>query len=153
MNKRKWWVLGAVIWMLTIFIFTQLPYFTGENTSKAVHKVVVTEHQTIHTPSVDNTEVDSMNLFIRKATHITVFGILAFLLFKSLEIYRFSYIISWFLTVLYAISDEYHQSFMPGRVSSLKDVFLFDSVGALLVLFITYLIKRKRLIKNRLRPI
>ncbi|PFN80604.1 hypothetical protein COJ85_29755 [Bacillus sp. AFS076308] len=76
---------------------------------------------------------------------MTVFGILAFLLFRSLEIYRFSYIISWFLTILYAISDEYHQSFIPGRVSSLKDVFLFDSVGALLVLFITYLIKRKRI--------
>ncbi|WP_176541421.1 VanZ family protein [Bacillus sp. AFS076308] len=66
-------------------------------------------------------------------------------MFRSLEIYRFSYIISWFLTILYAISDEYHQSFIPGRVSSLKDVFLFDSVGALLVLFITYLIKRKRI--------
>lgn len=82
--------------------------FYWENTSESFHKVVVTEHQTIHTPSVDNTEVGSLNLVIRKATHITVFGILAFLLFKSLEINRFSYIFSWFLTVLYAISDEYH---------------------------------------------
>ncbi|PFN80603.1 hypothetical protein COJ85_29750 [Bacillus sp. AFS076308] len=66
MNKTKWWILGAVFCMLTIFTFTQLPYFTGENTSNAVHRVVVTEHQTIHTPSVDNTEVASLNLVIRK---------------------------------------------------------------------------------------
>ncbi len=140
MNKIKWWILAAILWMMLIFIFTQLPYFTGKNTSEAIHKVVVTEHN----PSMNNAQIDWLNLFIRKATHIMAFGILAFLLFKSLEAYRFAYIISWILTVLYAISDEYHQSFMPGRVSSLKDVFLFDSVGAFFVLLVTFLIIRKR---------
>ena len=37
----------------------------------------------------------------------------------------------WLLTVLYGISDELHQSFVPTRDSSVIDV-LSDSVGALL---------------------
>ncbi len=148
MNKRKWWILAATLWMLVIFTFTQLPYFTGQNTSEAIHKIVGTEHKTIDTPSIDNAQIDWLNLIVRKATHIMAFGILAFLLFKSLETYRFAYILSWILTVLYAMSDEYHQSFMPGRVSSLKDVCLFDSVGAFFVLLVTFLVIRKRKLKS-----
>ena len=47
--------------------------------------------------------------------------------------------------LLYAITDEYHQSFMQGRVSSFRDV-LFDAFGALLVLCVIFFIgiKRKR---------
>ncbi|MEH7306889.1 VanZ family protein [Neobacillus drentensis] len=134
--------------MASIFCFTQLPYFTGEHTSEAIQKVVVTEHNTINTPRTDSADINILNLIVRKATHIIVFGILALLLFKSLEINRYSYILAWFLTFLYAMTDEYHQSFMPGRVASFRDV-LFDSVGALIDLLIAFFIirrKRKRII-------
>ncbi|WP_144555434.1 VanZ family protein [Bacillus sp. X1(2014)] len=143
MNSRKGWLLAVILWMALIFFFTQLPYFTGEKTSKAIQHVVVKEHNTIHTPSADHEEINVLNLVVRKATHVTVFGILALLLFKSLEIYRYSYILSWVLTFLYAVTDEYHQSFMSGRVSSFRDV-LFDSLGALLGLTLMFFINRKR---------
>ncbi|QIZ05636.1 VanZ family protein [Priestia megaterium] len=148
MNTKRGWILAAILWMALIFCFTQLPYFTGEKTSEAIQKVVVTEHNAINTPSADHEEINVLNLIVRKATHVTVFGILALLLFKSLEIYRYSYILSWVLTFLYAITDEYHQSFMPGRVALFRDV-LFDSFGALLVLSVTFFIGRKRR-RNRL---
>jgi VanZ family protein len=140
------WIIAAITWMALIFCFTQLPYFTGKNTAEAIHKAVITEHDSIHTPSANHVNISELNLIIRKTTHVTVFGILALLLFKSLETYRYSYILSWFLTFLYAITDEYHQSFMPGRVSTFKDV-LFDSLGALIALSLTFFIinrNRKR---------
>ena len=143
MTKRKWWILAALTWMVLIFFFTQLPYFTGKNTSEAIQKVVVTEHNTIHTPSADRVDINRMNLIVRKTTHVMVFGILALLLFKSLETYRYSYILSWFFTFLYAITDEWHQSFMSGRVAAFKDV-LFDSLGAFLALLLVFLVLRKR---------
>ncbi|MEO2075939.1 MAG: VanZ family protein [Bacillus sp. (in: firmicutes)] len=146
MGKRKWWILATILWMTVIFCFTQLPYFTGKSTSGAIQKVVVKEHQTVHTPSATQDEIEGVNLIIRKATHVTVFGILAFLLFKSLEIYRLSYISAWILTFLYAISDEYHQSFMPGRGPSFRDV-LIDSSGALLALLLVWLVNKKRSLK------
>ncbi|WP_462410356.1 VanZ family protein [Neobacillus sp. Marseille-QA0830] len=148
MTKQKKWAKGAIVWMICIFCFTQLPYFTGENTSKAIHKIVETEHKAISTPSADNQEVGILNLMMRKSTHFLVFGFLAFLLFKSLGVKRFSYFLAWLITFFYAMTDEYHQSFMPGRVSSFRDV-LIDSFGAFIFLTITYLVNRR--IKARTR--
>ena len=144
MGKRKWWIIAAIIWMMGIFCATQLPYFTGESTSKTIEKVVDTEHKSIDTPSADRGVIKVLNFLIRKATHLTAFGILSLLLFKSLETTRFPYILAWCLTSLYAMSDEYHQSFMPGRTATYKDV-LIDACGALVVLTLAYLLgKRKK---------
>jgi len=38
------------------------------------------------------------------------------------------FLAAWLLTLAYGISDEWHQSFVPNRDPSLKDV-LFDAVG------------------------
>ncbi|MFJ7724602.1 VanZ family protein [Neobacillus sp. NPDC097160] len=143
MGNRKWWIIPAILWMAAIFCFTQLPYFTGKNTSDAIQKVVVTEHKAIHTPSADKEEVNVLNFIVRKATHITVFGFLALFLFKVVENMRFPYILSWVLTFLYAITDEYHQSFMPGRTAAFMDV-LIDSFGAFLFLFLTFILRTKQ---------
>ena len=43
-------------------------------------------------------------------------------------------IVTMVLTGLYAISDEYHQSFVPGRTSTGRDV-LFDVLGATIAWF------------------
>lgn len=39
--------------------------------------------------------------------------------------------IAWIFTILYAITDEYHQSFVPGRNSRLFDIGI-DSLGSLI---------------------
>jgi VanZ family protein len=56
--------------------------------------------------------------------------------------------ISWMILicVLYAISDEIHQSFVPGRGPSIIDVFI-DSTGAItgIILGKAYLLKKKRI--------
>ena len=97
MGKRKWWILAALAWVVLIFFFTQLPYFTGKNTSEAIQKVVVTEHKATHTTSTESVDINKLNLIVRKTTHVLVFGILALLLFNSLETYKYSYILSWLL--------------------------------------------------------
>jgi VanZ family protein len=43
--------------------------------------------------------------------------------------------LAFLLTVLYAISDEYHQTFVPGRNGNLADV-LIDALGAALGLWL-----------------
>jgi VanZ family protein len=43
----------------------------------------------------------------------------------------------WLLAVFYAVTDELHQSFVPGRHPSLWDVILFDNFGALISLWLT----------------
>ncbi|MEW8956524.1 VanZ family protein, partial [Clostridium sp.] len=55
---------------------------------------------------------------------------------------------------LYAVTDEFHQTFIPGRVGSFKDV-LIDTTGALIcAIVITLLIafknKKKKSINSNL---
>jgi VanZ family protein len=77
-----------------------------------------------------------------KSAHVIVYGILAWLWWRALTAQRQ---ITWpilftalTLTVLYGISDEFHQSFVPGRHGRVSDV-LFDASGALaMILLIRY---------------
>ena len=73
------------------------------------------------------------DLPLRKAGHFLVFAILARLLARALTgstLWSCKKIFAWSLalTFLYAVSDEYHQSFTPGRVPALHDVAL-DTLG------------------------
>jgi VanZ family protein len=63
---------------------------------------------------------------------------------KSLvETQKTLYLLSFFLTLLFAISDEYHQSFTPDWHSPGKDVFI-DVCGALTVLVILNILKTRK---------
>ena len=80
---------------------------------------------------------------IRKIFHAFEFAVLALLIFRILRQTEKRHIywdIVWtfIFTVLYAISDEYHQTFTPGRVGIYTDV-LIDSFGALVAVWLLYL--------------
>lgn len=51
---------------------------------------------------------------------------------------------AWLMALLYSATDEFHQSFVPGRNPSIWDIMLFDNGGALLGLWIRSLIGRKK---------
>ena len=48
------------------------------------------------------------------------------------------YWLAWLIAVLYAATDEYHQSFVAGRGPSVIDVFVFDGLGALIALWLYF---------------
>ena len=73
--------------------------------------------------------------FILKSFHIIEYGVLAILLFIATSKYNYSL----FIGVLYAISDEFHQSIVPGRTATLRDIF-FDISGIFLGLLIISLL-------------
>jgi VanZ family protein len=84
----------------------------------------------------------SLDVFVKKGAHITEYAILYFLLFRafqSLMVARKALIVSAVIAVLYAISDEYHQTFVPLREGTVRDVFI-DSIG----IFLVYLYLRRR---------
>ena len=51
------------------------------------------------------------------------------------------YLYSGFITVLYALSDEFHQLFIPGRTGRLKDVCI-DSIGMLIGFLCIYIFNK-----------
>ena len=74
------------------------------------------------------------HMVIRKTAHFTIYFVMALFSWRAWGNYRFSTplraLFSVGLCSLYAVSDEIHQSFVPGRGPGAGDVVL-DTVGAL----------------------
>ncbi len=84
-----------------------------------------------------------------KFVHIAIYGVFGILLNGSFR-YRYTLAYSSLLAIvvgfLYGITDEFHQTFVPGRTASLWDL-TADGIGLLLaqlVIFIVLLIKNRR---------
>lgn len=77
--------------------------------------------------------------YVRKAAHMTEFGILAVLLYIWLGKWPFAtrkkMLLAILAAALYAASDETHQLFVAGRSGRVTDV-LIDSAGAVLFVLI-----------------
>lgn len=89
--------------------------------------------------TISNTAIS----FIRKTAHFAEYALLGSLLsavctsfYKSKA---FTLIISQFCGTLYAVSDEIHQYFVPGRSCQLKDM-LIDSCGVLFGILFLFLV-------------
>jgi VanZ family protein len=85
--------------------------------------------------------------FTSYIAHFVEYAILALALYwalsHTLPRLPWKYLTAWLISVLYAISDEWHQSFVPGRTPSVQDV-LVDAAGAATALAILYLWQRHR---------
>lgn len=71
---------------------------------------------------------------VKKIAHLVVYAILFWFIFRAARnhlSFKKALIFSFVLTVLYAISDEYHQTFVSDREGTARDV-LIDSLAALL---------------------
>lgn len=86
------------------------------------------------TPSVELPNFGLLDLVVKKGAHMLGYGLLALAFWYGL---RFEKRLCWLallFAVLYAISDEFHQSFVPGRHPSWVDVLLFDGGGSAILL-------------------
>ncbi len=108
-RRIKYW-LPTIIWAILIFSFSSQPTLT---TSKVYWQDFV----------------------IKKAAHLFVYAVLAVLIYRSLKLtthYPKLYLLLFTITItlLYAVSDEFHQTFALGREPTLRDVFI-DLAGGL----------------------
>ena len=83
-----------------------------------------------------------LDLLLKKSAHAFAFAVLAWLYLRALRgdapAAPRLYLLSLLLTVVYAVSDEFHQSFVPGRHPAVTDV-LIDTGGAMLALVLDLL--------------
>jgi VanZ family protein len=120
----KWpflyYVLPPLAWMLLIYYLSNQPSLPQA-----------------HDPLVD--------VLLKKGAHMAEYAILLVLWwraaarhFRQVPSDGFGHVsalaIAWILTVLYAVSDEVHQTFVPGRNGRVLDV-LIDAGGASLAFF------------------
>ena len=100
-------------------------------------------------PHASEATLGTIHFIIRKAGHVTEYAILALLAAhafrtSSRELLRKR----WFwaslsLVVVYALGDEFHQSFVPSRTASIYDS-MIDSFGGLTALALLTIQKHRR---------
>lgn len=125
-----------VAWALTIFILSHMEAKDSTKVSGSTIEFVL--EATNATDDLDERSseilIENLQYFFRKSAHFliyTVGGILFSLYYKvsklsNLKIFAYSFLSGF----LYALFDEIHQIFVPGRSGQLSDV-LLDSSGVL----------------------
>jgi VanZ family protein len=139
-NFIKYW-LPVIFWMCFIF-WMSTETFSSENTfslTEAFLRFLV--------PRISSQEMGLIHAFIRKAGHVTEYFILGLLLFRAFRggsaapwNWRWSFF-AVVVVVLWAVSDEFHQSFVATRTASAVDVGI-DTVGGILAQFVSALRNR-----------
>lgn len=96
--------------------------------------------------SSDLPNFDWADRLIKKSGHVIGYALLAFSYWYALGMDKNKRWLAWLLAILFALTDEYHQSYVAGRHPSIWDVLIFDDLGALLSLWLTslYINKQKR---------
>lgn len=90
---------------------------------------------------------------VRKIAHFSIYTLVGFLLMALFSTYenikrKYQIYISAIIGILYAFSDEIHQSFIPGRGPKITDVFI-DSLGVFFGMAVILLIIEIINMKNK----
>ncbi len=87
-------------------------------------------------PSAALPDFGHWDYFVKKGGHMLGYGLLALTYWRGLNFAPGRRWLAWGLAICYALSDEFHQVFVPGRHPSLFDVLFFDNLGAILGLIL-----------------
>ena len=153
--------LAVLLWMALIFFFSTENAAESSDTSGCFIRFLLSalkpgfsefaaEEQTVL--------IESFSHPVRKAAHFTLYTVLGFLLCGSMRISfpsmdgRKRFLSALAVGALYAVSDEIHQYFVPGRACMIRDM-LLDSAGVLtgcLICMAPVILRRKRGNRNTL---
>ncbi len=150
MSKRRLiFMILSLIWMVVIFCFSSRD---ADESEKDSYKVGLTVGKIVIPDFEEKSEVEQLEFAqkidhsVRKAAHATEYAILGMLLVGVFyPMGKLGLLLPFILSALYAVTDEIHQVFVPGRDGNATDV-MIDSSGALigvLILFIIIFLKKK----------
>jgi|WetSurMetagenome_2_1015567.scaffolds.fasta_scaffold35947_1 VanZ family protein len=138
---KNW--LPAVLWIGCIF-FLSTASFSADHTSRIIEPLI-----RFFMPHITSREIETIHFFIRKAAHLTEYCIASLLLFHSFRnTTKFQKHWRWaFYSVVgvmcIATMDEFLQSFVTSRTSSVVDIGI-DTVGGILGQVISITLYRLR---------
>jgi VanZ family protein len=127
--------LPLVAWLVFIS-YASTASFNASNTSRIIGPLVLWLF-----PETSTETLATIHFITRKIAHFTEYAILGFLAARAFRtsprpaISRRWFLISAALIIVYALIDEYHQSFVPSRTASVFDSFI-DMAGGLTALIV-----------------
>ena len=163
MKNKKINIIRIILIILLFITFARIFSFSNQNgvqssgLSRKVTKILTNNIKKVQAMSKEEKEIFMNNAekIIRKLAHFSIYTVVGFLMMALMSTYNAKTIIrvsiSFGIGVIYAISDEIHQYFIPGRSGRVFDV-IIDSFGVLtgicIIMIILYIITR---IKKKIR--
>ncbi len=138
-SKTLCWT-AVILWMAFIFYLSHQPAEQSNQLSKGITEIIIqTIERVAFIVAPDSTfDVRDLNHYVRKNAHFIAYLVLGVLVINALRSSGVKGYRSWALAlgicILYAISDEFHQTFIPGRSGEVRDVFI-DTAGASVGIF------------------
>lgn len=133
MEKNKTIISWALVifWMSAIFYLSHQPSIESNNLSVGItERIIKTLDSQLSNVHID---VEKFNHIVRKGAHFFAYLILGTLVINAISKNNGSSIkwimVSIIICFMYAISDEVHQYFIPGRGPAVFDIFI-DTFGA-----------------------
>jgi hypothetical protein len=98
-------------------------------------------------PAFELPDFGLIDFLVKKGGHALGYGLLALTFLRGLKgenpnIHSRWFYIAWVMAVLYSATDEFHQSFIPGRHPAVTDV-LIDATGAAIMLLLINWYRKK----------
>lgn len=121
--------IAVMLWMAVIFSLSAQPGASSDQLSIGLTEIIVEMIQKV--TNVD-LEANDLNHFVRKNAHFIAYLILGGLVSNALKYSGNGskiMMLAGLICAGFAVSDEIHQMFVPGRGPQINDVFI-DSVGA-----------------------
>lgn len=146
--------IAVVLWMALIFSFSmETAAESSASSGGFIRSLLETFDNDFLTLSYDDqhAKIESLSYIVRKSAHFCIFGMLGILVTSAVSTYGLSLkktsLFSLGICALYAVSDEIHQYFVPGRACMLRDM-LIDTCGAACgiaaVSFLIYVVRKHR---------
>lgn len=126
-----------IVWLLFISIASS-DDFSASNTSRIIGPLVLWLF-----PGTSPERLEIIHSCTRKLAHFSEYALLGLLAARAFRtspnhtLNRRWFVISLALVVVYALLDEYHQSFVPSRTASIFDSFI-DMAGGLTALLLVF---------------
>ena len=140
-SQRLWRYGPLGLWIIFIS-FASTSEFSAANTSQVLRPLLLWLF-----PNLSEAQLAAAHFLTRKAGHFTEYAVLAFLARRAFIsssqtlLRRYWFQVGMALVVIYALLDEFHQSFVPSRTPSIYDSAI-DAAGGLAVLIIFKLCRR-----------
>lgn len=153
-------IILIILLLCTFFIIFGFSSQNGEQSggiSRKVTEIILKASSNYNKLEEEEKEIilHRTESIIRKVAHFSIYTVVGFLLMGLLSTYKIKdkwrLIMTIGIGILYAISDEFHQSFSPGRSPKVTDVYIDTLgviVGALLVILIRMVYQKIKYCKN-----
>ena len=134
--RGRFWRYGPLVLWILLISFASTGEFSAANTSVIVRPLLLWLF-----PDLSEARLATIHFLSRKVGHFTEYAVLAFLARRAFIsssrafLQRYWFQSALLLVVIYALLDEFHQSFVPSRTPSIYDSAI-DIAGGLTILLI-----------------